>query len=329
MSDRSLLARLEALVGQPFPCRLEGDRCVELALTSDAHLVHGLIRHHTPAQKQDVLRLVSQLTGLRRLDLRRNCLGQLVPELAQLTELEHLNLGSNYLGRVPVELQSFPRLRHLQLGNNDLTELPGFLGEYPDLEYLALHKNVHLKSIESLAPLRRLRTLNLYFVNLNVLPGFLYEFVELRSIALWNVSRFPQGIAPLRNLEFFTLCGTPGLRGLPAGFTSLAKLRMTRLFQNNLESLPEDISQLSQLEQISVYQNQLASLPDSFGDLTRMEKVNLGWNRFTRVPDCLRRLPNLKWIALFENPLTEPVPAFPSATRVCIEWPFSTVHAAA
>jgi len=147
---------------------------------------------------------------------------------------------------------------------------------------------------------------------------------ELRTLTLWNVRQFPESLEAFEFLEFFTDCGTPGLRELPPGFTRLRKLRMARLFQNRIEVLPDDIGDLAALEQLSLYQNHLRSLPDSFGRLAKLEKLNLGWNRLEAFPPCLARLAGLRWLGMFENPLSGDRPSLRDGTRVDWEWPFSS-----
>src|SRR5262245_51123575 len=182
MRDSDALASIERLAGRPVPHVIEDGRCVEVSLASDDALYHGLIRHLGAEGKQEVLRAVSRLTELRRLNLRRNLLMTLPPELAGLRRLEQLNLGSNYLGVVPDVIRGFRELRYLHLGNNDLTSLPGWLGEFERLEYLTLHKNLKLKSIDQLTGLKNLKSLNLYFLSLLTLPEVVYEFRQLTTL---------------------------------------------------------------------------------------------------------------------------------------------------
>ena len=200
-SDLSTLKELRQKVGRTFHYTLEDERCVELNLTSDEYLYQGLIRHHSAAEKMDVLKLVSRLTGLKTLNLRRNKLFQLPPEFSNLRELEQLNLGSNYLGGVPVEISGFSRLKYLHLGNNDIAELPAFIGEFQNLEYLTLHKNLKLKSVQALASLHSLKALNLYFLNLGGrLPSFIYGFKKLVTLTLWNIKDLSDELTELQNL---------------------------------------------------------------------------------------------------------------------------------
>lgn len=314
-------------MGRTFHYTLEGERCVELNLTSDEYLYQGLIRHHSADEKMDILKLVSRLTGLKALNLRRNRVFKLPPDFRSLRELEQLNLGSNYLGGVPAEISAFSRLKYLHLGNNDIAELPAFLGEFQNLEYLTLHKNLKLKSVQALAGLNSLKALNLYFLNLGGrLPACIYEFKNLVTLTLWNIKDLSDELRELKNLEFFSNCGCPSLREAPAVIAKLKKLRMIRLFQNNLEKIPDAYGELENLEQISFYQNRLSTLPDSFARLSKLKKLNLGWNSFEVLPAWLGQIRTLEWLAVFENPLRESNDlGLPPTTQVLRTWPFSTL----
>lgn len=329
MSDLRIIENLKEKVGRPFDHVMDDDRCVELSLGDDNAPYYGLIRHHTPAEKLEILSLISDLTGLRKLNLRRNLLGVLPPEFDRLVDLEELILGSNYLGRFPEQIRSYKKIRKLALSNNDIVELPPWCSELNDLEHLALHKNLKLKSIASIQGLKNLRSLNLYFVNILTLPEFVYEFRSLQTLTLWNIKNFPDGLETLEKLEFFTHCGGPSVTSLPKGFTKLPKLRMARIYQNSLETLPDDLGEMENLEQLSFYQNRLSQLPDSMSRLKKLTKLNLGWNQFETLPDWINDLTDLQWLAIFENPLKQPdgIKARPGL-KIDREWPFTTVLAA-
>lgn len=326
MADLDTLRQIKAKVGRPFRHVLEGGRCVELELAADDCLLHGLIRRHSTTEKEGIMALVCRLTALRLLNLRRNKLGRLPKNFAALDQLENLTLGSNYLGGVPPQIRDFRKLKFLHLGNNDLTALPSFVGDFADLEHLALHKNLKLKAIDPVASLKKLKTLNLYLLNLGGLPDFVYQLTGLVTLTVCNTSNWTHDISRLANLEFFTSCISPSLRTLPGSITKLKKLRMIRIFQNNLECLPESFGDLENLEQLTVYQNQLTRLPDSFARLKKLQKLNLGWNRFETLPPWLAELPSLEWLGVFENPLKNgDALAFRPAVRVDRSWPFTTL----
>jgi Leucine-rich repeat (LRR) protein len=326
-SDSDVIKKLIEKVGSPFSFKMDNERCVELALTCDSYRYHGLIRHHTVSEKQEIMLLVSQLTALKKLDLRRNVLNTLPQNFINLNQLEWLNLGSNYLGPNLSLISGFRSLTHLHLGNNDIVEIPSFIGDMQKLEYLALHKNIKIRVLnDAISNLKSLRTLNLYFVLIKTLPDFVYRLRSLTSLSLYNITNLSDDLAKLDNLEFFTHLGGLKMRALPDGFVGLKRLKMARLYQNSLRQLPADFGNLKNLEQLSLYQNELSTLPDSFVLLSNLKKLNLGWNQFEALPDYLRRMDCLEWLGIFENPLRYPdlVPVQPKV-RVTREWPFSTM----
>lgn len=326
MTDLEIIQILEKKVGRPFDYTMQDNCCIELSLGDEDAPFYGLIRHHNPSSKQEILQYISRLADLRKLNLRRNLLGELPRDFDRLTKLEDLSLGSNYLGTFPEQIRGFKKLKRLGLSNNDLVELPAWLNELQNLESIALHKNLKLRSIAPLQGLKRLRSVNLYFINILTLPEFVYEFHALENLTLWNIKNFPDGLETLENLQFLTNCGGPSVRSLPKGFTGLKKLRMARVYQNDLDVLPEDIGDLENLEQISLYQNRLSRLPDSMAKLKRLTKLNLGWNQFRTLPSWINDLKELEWLAIFENPLTQPdgIHNRPGL-KIDREWPFTTV----
>lgn len=326
MSDAETLRRIDALVGQPCFHVMEDGQCVEISLASDAAPYHGLIRHHAAAVQQEILCLIGRLSGLRRLNLRRNHVRHLPDVIGGLTGLEQLVLGSNRLAEIPDLIRNLHGLRSLHLGSNEITEVPGWLGEMENLEYLTLHKNFLIRSLAGLKGLRRLHTLNLFLLRQGTLPEFIYENTRLRTLTLWGVTDFPAGLDCLPELEFFSLGGCRTAVSLPPGLTRLRKLRMSRLHQNGFERLPEDIGDLTQLEQLTLYQNKLRGVPDSMASLTSLKKLNLGWNRFDSLPHWLGRLPNLEWLGVFGNPLpTDWTLPERAGLQVVRERPFTTL----
>src|SRR5690606_24549729 len=135
-SDTATLDRIQGRVGQPVQFEMDGGRCVALDLTSDQSIWSGVIRHRSQSDKNEIMDLVCRLTGLKRLNLRRNHLGVLPEAFSGLTELEELNLGSNCLGIIPPQLRALKKLRYLHLGNNELQQVPEFMPELQQLEYL-------------------------------------------------------------------------------------------------------------------------------------------------------------------------------------------------
>lgn len=210
MTDRDVVAAIGRLV-PGVRSQFRGDECHALFLTKSDCLLGGLARRLSPADKREVLRLVSLLPHLRLLNLRRNRLGP-VPDLG-LERLEWLDLGSNYMGAVPDWLRRLP-LQYLSLGVNELKFIPDWLGGLP-LTTLKLHKN-EIANVDAVRPLRALKFLNLYFNRIKPFPEFVFEFPNVRFFS-WGVS---------------------GLERLPDGVGRWAELRWLSLVANRLTELP-------------------------------------------------------------------------------------------
>lgn len=323
ISDRDVIREIERKVGCPFTQEWEGDRCVAIDLTTEDHLVYGLIRQHSPVEKREVLDLICRLRGLRKLNLLRNRVGILPAEFCELGELEWLNLGSNDLGASPPNLGALKRLRYLHLGANGLTSTPEWIAGLSALEEIGLHKNLGIRSIDPLEPLKELRSVNLFFVSLRRTPDFIYRWKHVTNLVLWNCTDLTDELGKLETLEAFTNCGAPGLRELPPSITRLSRLRYLRAFQNSLERLPDDIGALDHLEHVSLYQNRLHDLPDSFVRLRQLKKLNLGWNRFQSAPTALAALPQLEWVGIFGNPLAS-FDGLPEGAIAQRDWPLAS-----
>jgi Leucine-rich repeat (LRR) protein len=71
--------------------------------------------------------------------------------------LEELDLGRNGLRAVPPQVASLRRLRKLGLDYNDIREIPSFVGDLTNLRELSLHSNGGVRLPPSLARLKGLR----------------------------------------------------------------------------------------------------------------------------------------------------------------------------
>ena len=107
-----------------------------------------------------VLRLYGALDG-RDADGEapaRTARSKTLPEtLADLQNLEELDLGRNGLRSVPPEVASLRGLRKLGLDYNDIDEVPSFVGDLTNLRELSLRSNGGLRLPPSLAKLKGLQ----------------------------------------------------------------------------------------------------------------------------------------------------------------------------
>jgi internalin A len=146
------------------------------------------------------------LTNLRTLDLRRNHLSDLPPEIAQLTSLRWLNLSSNQLTHlaaqvlppyvqeldlrdnqlvsVPREIRYLTSLRSLDMSGNRLTALPPEIGFLTNLEMLNLRGNQLLTVPSEIGFLGNLKSFDLMSNNLVLLPPELSNLPETIDLRL-------------------------------------------------------------------------------------------------------------------------------------------------
>jgi len=240
---------------------MENDRCVEISFFDPSTIFEGTIRHHP--EKQKILKLASQLSNLRKLDLRKCKVGTL-PSFS--SDLEYLDLSCNDLVVVPNWVYGLNQLKYLSLGSNHITELKSV----PPVETLKVHKN----RIKEMPPLPdTIRFLNLYLNEMPELPPLpKLEFLSFGVTQMRTLPSLPN------SLRWLSLVANQ-IEKLPADFCDLKKLEGVRLAKNALSILPGDIGTMN-IKQITLYKNNLKCLPESFFNL-QLIKLNVSNNPLT------------------------------------------------
>jgi len=104
-----------------------------------------------------VLRLYGALDP-RDLEQKRPGKNKALPDtLGELQKLEELDLGRNGLSTVPPQVASLRGLKKLALDYNDLRAIPAFVGDLPDLQELSVNANGGVALPPSLAKLKGLK----------------------------------------------------------------------------------------------------------------------------------------------------------------------------
>lgn len=200
-----------------------------------------------------------RLANIRTLDLSKNALVQLNPEISKLTKIKLLNLESNKL--TPGTLAPISKLANLQnlsVGNNVLGKPT------------AQSKNA--------APLP------------DNLPKSL-KYIKLNANFLSTVPK-PILSSTLIKLEKLDLSSNH-LASIPQEISNLKNLHEINLDQNSIVGLPEEIGQLQKLKVLSLRANQIAvhstqwsernpqPLPQSLFTDTPLIDLNLHGNPMT------------------------------------------------
>lgn len=118
------------------------------------------------------------------LDLRKNTLEEILPDISAMVSLEDLLLDQNRLKEIPPEVCQLPRIRNLSLSQNVLTGLPKAISDMTKLRSLTLGDN-HITEIpEEIGRCNELQTLYLHHNRFTRLPTTVHGLVNLNEFSL-------------------------------------------------------------------------------------------------------------------------------------------------
>lgn len=188
--------------------------------------------------------------------------GALDPSISRLGQLASLDLSSNALTSIPDEFTDLTQLRKLNLSHNDLGQAS--LNAILDLQLTELNASHNQLSAPLISRdceiLNSLQTLNLSNNRLTALADSSSgQFGTLREINLSNnrITSLPDlsGWAELLTMDL----SDNQLSSIPAGFTSLKKVKQVSLRGNNLRTLDPRIGLMESLENLQLSGNPLRS----------------------------------------------------------------------
>ncbi len=116
---------------------------------------------------EGIVELARDYPDLKVLNLWRNKLTSIPPEIGQLQNLKVLGLDGNHLTSLPAELGELTKLRELFLRRNRLTSLPPEIGQLKNLQRLSLFKNKLTSLPPEIERLKNLQRLSLKGNRLN------------------------------------------------------------------------------------------------------------------------------------------------------------------
>ncbi|CAJ1409234.1 unnamed protein product [Effrenium voratum] len=154
---------------------------LETAASQHNLQVLDLKDHKISAIPKEVL---SAFTHVKVLDLRKNALEELLPEISLMHQLEDLLLDQNRLRELPDEVCSLPNLRALSLSQNLLKALPKAVGSMKSLKSLSLGDNFVEEIPAELGQCKELQTLYLHHNSFTSLPSSLALLENLHELAL-------------------------------------------------------------------------------------------------------------------------------------------------
>jgi tRNA A-37 threonylcarbamoyl transferase component Bud32 len=170
---------------------------------------------------------------------------------------------------------------------------------YTQIVKLDLGQGHQLSALPSAMPL--------YLPNLSILFLSNNQFVEMPAV----LSEFPS----LQMIAF----KSNGIKTIhPDVFIPQSPIRWLILTNNHLTSLPDSIQHCTKIQKFMLSGNQITHLPpcDCVKQWQSLELIRLACNQLTEPPLQLFQLPQLKWIALGNNPFLNEVVPPPVATTI-------------
>ena len=226
-----------------------------------------------------ILQLIERNRSQRSkiLDLNRQHLLEVPPEVFTLVHLEELWLENNAIQVVPAELGQMPCLKIIDLRINPLktiADVPGLV-----LDWDTWQRNRDMLRAENIAGL------------------------WLR----WHSDELIDELRGLPNLRWLDLSYN-WLTALPEKIKTLKNLSFLDLTNNRLTEIPKYFIELNKLTSLKLGGNKLIEIPEFVTGLQNLELLELCFNRFNAFPETITRLPNLETLNLDGNPLGE-IPA--------------------
>jgi Leucine-rich repeat (LRR) protein len=265
--------------------------------------------------------------SIEHLDLSRNKLGLLVPEIGSLQNLQVLNLSQCDLSTLPPEIGFCVELVEIILWGNQIESLPDTLKECVKLRELKINYRSFLVNqidtyvedlirkgkytSEHIPPvvfdLVSLTILDLSGAKINALPeNHLKNLIEL-YLGSNFFDKLPERFfqSMIESLKVLKLDGN-ALDQVPNEIKLLEKLEVLNLDHNKLTAFPgHDEFNLMCLRELYISNNQLTQLTDSIGLLKSLKTLVLDCNRLTDLPESLFDLVDLEYLDLSNNIITK------------------------
>lgn len=147
-----------------------------------------------------------------KLELRRNKLKEVPPEVFLFKNLQYLDLSKNSIKVLPPEIDSLQALQILILKKNDLVTLPKQIGHLKNLIVLDVSQNDLVTLPPQIGDLENLEVLELWDNDLGDFPEQMAYLFKLKELYLQSIlidedeQQRIKGMLPKTNIHFSPSC---------------------------------------------------------------------------------------------------------------------------
>jgi Leucine-rich repeat (LRR) protein len=262
------------------------------------------VLEHRNANRINIPKGITYLTNLKRLNMCKNSIKSIIPDIGNLINLTVINLSSNNITYLPDELSKLKLLEHLDLQSNKLDDNSNInvIGSLTNLKLLNLSTNKITHIPSSFGNITQLEHLILSRNSIAKLPDSLNVSSSL-CLTKNSFSEWPLVINSLTRLSILNI-GDNMLSNMPGAET----LNLTELNVecNHFETFPIELTQISSLEKLFFNYNVLTDLPDEIDNMINLKALIISDNRMSRIVETIGNMKNLQILdASLHNYITE------------------------
>lgn len=244
--------------------------------------------------------VIWKCVSLIALDISRNRIGRLLPEIGHLTNLRYLSAQQTGIQTLPPELACCRRLTYLQLWGNSIRSLPQSMKYLTELQCLELTCRSFALGIDSYMD----SLLQSGQIQSEHIPSVLFELPRLKILDLEDtkINTLPEQSNAASLAELYL--ATNFLKTIPRLVLNLNQLVILDISSNLITSIPDDIGDQTLLETLLLNNNTISRLPPTIGRLCRLRELSLDRNRIRQLPVEIGQLTQLKTLSLEHNMIT-------------------------
>ncbi|XP_060787852.1 leucine-rich repeat-containing protein 2 isoform X3 [Neoarius graeffei] len=208
--------------------------------------------------------------------------------------------------KLPEDLQYMTYLREWHIHRTQIQKLPEYIEQFVDLCVLDMPKNRFTQLPAEIGKLANLKELNMNYNKLSSIPPELGECENLEKLEMTanlDLSELPFELSNLKKLKHLDLAENK-FATIPVSVLRMSSLQWLDISKNSLRDLPEDIDRLEELQTLFLHKNKLKYLPMSTANIVTLKMLVVSGDELTCIPAGLTENPALKFIKLFDNPIS-------------------------